>query len=78
MIRNRPIFLCLNKLEAKLIAKALRYTTSHARAEIGLTEYQMFNELTKRMQAIARGEEKETLNDFMSSSIKPGMDDDIV
>ena len=78
MIRNRPIFLCLNQLEAKLIAKALRYTTSHARAEIGLAEYQMFNELTKRMQAIARGEEKEKVNDFMSSSIKPGMDDDIV
>jgi hypothetical protein len=78
MIRNRPIFLCLNKLEAKLIAKALRYTTSHARAEIGFTEYQMFNELTKRMQAIARGEEKEEgLNDFMSSSIRPGINDGI-
>lgn len=58
MIRSRPIFLTLNKLEAKLIAKALKFTTSHARAEIGFTEYQMFNELTKRMQAIARGEEK--------------------
>jgi hypothetical protein len=78
MIRSRPIFLTLNKLEAKLIAKALRYTTSHVRAEIGFTEYQMFNELTKRMQSIARGEEKERVDDFMSSSIKPGMDDDIV
>jgi hypothetical protein len=76
MIRNRPIFLCLNQLEAKLIAKVLRYTTSHARAEIGFTEYQMFNELTIRMQAIARGQEKEGLNDFMSTSIRPGMDDD--
>jgi hypothetical protein len=77
MIRNRPIFLCLNKLEAKLIAKALRYTTSHARAEIGLTEYQMFKELTKRMQAIARGEEKERSNDFLNSSIDPGVDYEI-
>jgi hypothetical protein len=31
MIRNTAIFLCLNKLEAKLIAKALKFTTSHAR-----------------------------------------------
>ena len=77
MIRNRPIFLCLNQLEAKLIAKALRYTTSHARAEIGFTEYRMFKELTKRMRAIARGEENETLNDFMSSSIDPGLDYEI-
>ena len=74
MIRNRPIFLCLNKLEAKLIAKALKFTSSHVRAEIGFTEYQIFNELTKRMQAIARGEEKDGgLNDFMNSSIDPGI-----
>jgi hypothetical protein len=76
MIRSRPIFLTLNKLEAKLIAKALKFTTSHARAEIGFVEYQMFNELTKRMQAIVRGEEKEGggLHDFMNSSIDPGID----
>lgn len=75
MIRSRPIFLTLNKLEAKLIAKALKFTTSRARGEIGFTEYQMFNELTKRMQAIARGEENEEgLNDFMNSRIDPGLD----
>ena len=75
MIRNRPIFLCLNKLEAKLIAKALKFTTSHARGEIGFVEYQMFNELTKRMQAIVRGEEKEGgLNDFMNSSMDSELD----
>jgi hypothetical protein len=78
MIRNRPIFLCLNKLEAKLIAKALKFTTSHARAEIGFVEYQMFKELTKRMQVIARGEEKEGgMNDFMNSSVDPGLDYEI-
>ena len=72
MISNRPIFLTLNKLEAKLIAKALKFTTSHASAEIGFTECQMFNDLTKRMQAIVRGEEKERgLNDFMNSSLDP-------
>ena len=75
MIRNRPIFLCLNKLEAKLIAKALKFTTSHTRGEIGFVEYQMFKELTKRMQAIARGQEKEEgLNDFMSLNLDPGLD----
>lgn len=74
MISNRPIFLCLNKLEATLIAKALKFTTSHATSEIGFTEYQMFNELTKRMQAIVRGEEKEGFNDFMNPSVDPGID----
>ncbi len=77
MIRNRPIFLCLNKLEAKLITNALEFTTSHAKAEIGFVEYQMISELTKRMQAIVLGEEKEgRLNDFMNmgSSIDPGID----
>lgn len=59
MIRNRPIFLCLNKLVAKLIAKALKFTTNHAKAEIGFTEYQMFNERRKRMQTILRGEERD-------------------
>ncbi len=55
----------MNRLEAALIVKALKFTTSHARAEIGFVEYQMFNELTKRMQAIVRGEEKERiLSDF--------------
>ena len=50
----------------------------HARAEIGFTEYQMFNELTKRMQAIARGEEKHgELNDFMNSSIDSDLDYEI-
>ena len=78
MIRSRPIFLTLNKLEAMLIAKALKFTTSHAKAKIGFVEYQMFKELTQRMRAIARGEDKERLNDFMSTSIRPGMDDDIV
>jgi len=33
----------------------------------------MFNELTKRMQVIAR-EEKETVKDFMNSSLDPGLD----
>ena len=78
MIRSRPIFLCLNKLEATLIAKALKFTTSHARTEIGFVEYQMFNELTKRMQAIVRGEEKQGgLNDFMNSSIDSDLDYEI-
>ena len=77
MIRSRPIFLTLNKLEAKLIAKALKFTTSHAKAKVGFVEHQMFKELTQRMLAIARGEEKETLNDLMGSSIRPGMDDEI-
>ena len=74
LIRNRPIFLTLNKLEAKLIAKALKFTTSHARGEIAFVEYQMFNELTKRMQAIVGGEEKETVNDFMNPSLDPRID----
>jgi hypothetical protein len=75
MIRSRPIFLTSNKLEAKLIAKALKFTTSYAMPEFGFVEYKMFNELTKRMQAIAGGEEKEGgLNDFMNSSIDPGID----
>ena len=74
MIRNRPIFLTLNKLEAKLITKALKFTTSHTRAEIGFVEYQMFKGLTKRMQAIVRGEEKETVNDLMNSSMDSGLD----
>jgi hypothetical protein len=39
MIRSRPIFLCLNRLEAKLVAKALRFTTSHIRAEFGFVEW---------------------------------------
>ena len=78
MIRNRPIFLCLNKLEARLITKALKFTTSHAKGEIGFTECQMFNELTKRMQAIVRGEEREGgLNDFMNSSIDSDLDYEI-
>jgi hypothetical protein len=38
----------------------------------------MFNELTKRMQAIARGEDKEGgLNNFMNSSIDPDLDYEI-
>ena len=66
MIRSRLIFLTLNRIEAALIVKALKFTISHARAEIGFVEYQMFNELTKRMQAIVRGEEKERiLSDFL-------------
>lgn len=67
----------MNKLEAKLIAKALKFTTSHVRAEIGFVEYQIYNELTKRMQAIVRGEEKEGLHDFMNSSLDPGLDHEI-
>ena len=39
-----------------------------------LVEYQMFNELTKRMQAIVRGDEKESVKDFMNSSLDPGID----
>ena len=77
MIRNTAIFLCLNKLEAKLIAKALKFTTSHARQEMGFVEYQMFNELTKRMQAMVRGEEKETAYHFMNSSLDPELDYEI-
>ena len=75
MIRNRPVFLCLNKLEATLIAKALKFTTSHAKTEFGFVEYQMVKELTKRMQAIVLGEETEgRLDDLMNSSLDPGLD----
>lgn len=60
MIRNRPIFLALNKLEARLIAKALNFTTSHAKEKIGFVEYQMINELTRRMQAVALGDKNDS------------------
>lgn len=56
MINSKTIFLTLNGFEALLLTKALKFTKSSNKTQIDLVTHQVLNELTQRIQALARGE----------------------
>jgi hypothetical protein len=64
MISSKTIFLSLNKFEAILLIKALKFTRYSTKVHADYVTGQVLKELTQRMEALVRDEKEDhTMDD---------------